>query len=180
MVGNRARELIGAAALLAAAGCRDAPRAGRTETIIDISVPRDAGAPDAPSDAGRAPDAAACPRPVDPAAPCPPAVADCRPTWAEVVANPICKPVAPAGQGGRESRGACGGYDISWVTYTGGSVAFYYDHLTGGLAAIYGLTLPKLTLSCTAGPPAGVGSACLQSVSLTAACPADAGADARD
>lgn len=183
MRGRRGPGRIAAILLLVAgAGCRDAPSAVTAgETVIDLARARDAGriATELPPSADAAPavDATTASGPgaclgALPADPCSASGADCRPTWAAVLGDPICRAVAGDPRA-RESRGRCGAYDVSWITYPDTSVAYYYDHLTGRLAAIYAVTLSKLVQTCTAGPPDDIAATCRQSLSLTAVCPAD-------
>jgi hypothetical protein len=132
---------------------------------------------DAAGDSAASADAGnVCPHVVR-ASDCPSAYAtDCRPTWAAVLANPVCTRSAGGFYSSHESRADCDGYHISVVGQLDSSTTYYYDATSGGLVAIYDDANGRLF--CVAGPPSGVKTDC-PDVTLMSVCPSDGGSDAR-
>jgi hypothetical protein len=116
----------------------------------DADGARDAAAADA-GDAGNA-----CPHVLGPAD-CPASNVECRPTWADVLAHPICPATGqalPSINWSREERFDCDGYHVSIIGHVDTSETYYYDATSGNLVAIYHSSLLKD--ACVAGPPAGI------------------------
>lgn len=97
----------------------------------------------------------------------------CRPTWTDVLANPICVPGSI--DYSREAHFDCGGYHVSVVEHVDTSETYYYDATTGQLVAIYSTVL--LQQRCVAGPPSGLTVNC-PNATRTQVCVHDAGPDA--
>ena len=140
---------------------------------------RDAGgnARDATGDTAPSADGGdVCPHVVG-ASDCPSAyAADCRPTWAAVLANPVCTRSVGGFYTSRESRADCDGYHISIVGQLDTSTTYYYDATSDDLVAISENANGRQF--CLAGPPSGVKVDC-PNVTLMNVCPSDGGSDAR-
>lgn len=106
---------------------------------------------------------------------CPGSNPQCRPTWADVLANPVCTPATPlpAINYSYEVRFDCNGYHVSQVQHVDTSETYFYDAATGALVAFYNMRIAAV--SCVAGPPSGVDTRC-PNATATQVCPIDAGA----
>jgi hypothetical protein len=100
---------------------------------------------------------------------------ECRPTWATVLANPVCTRSAGF-YTSRELRADCDGYHISVVGHLDTSTTYYYDATSGDLVAIY--SSANARQSCIAGPSPGVKVDC-PNVTLMSICPSNGGPEAR-
>jgi hypothetical protein len=98
-----------------------------------------------------------CPHVLGPAD-CPASNTECRPTWAEVLAHPLCPTTSPSINTSHEERFDCDGYHVSIVGHVDTSESYYYDATSGNLVAIYQSSLLKEV--CAAGPPGGIALDC--------------------
>jgi hypothetical protein len=103
---------------------------------------------------------------------CPASNTQCRPTWADVLAHPICPTTGPSVDTSREERFDCDGYHVSIIGHVDTSETYYYDATSGALVAIYHSSFPKEV--CVAGPPAGIQLDC-PATTPTRICNADGG-----
>jgi hypothetical protein len=118
----------------------------------DVVLPHDAGHVDAMHDAAPGDAAIVCAYPIGPSQCTSDAATACRRTWAQVLATPpSCGPFVYE----YESRGTCGAYNEA--EFVGGTQKgmYYYDAITGQLAAVYTVT-GTMTPSCYEGPPGGI------------------------
>jgi hypothetical protein len=118
----------------------------------DVALPHDAGHVDATHDAAPKDAAIVCPYPIGPSQCTSDAATACRRTWAQVLASPpACGPFVYE----YESRGTCGAYNEA--EFVGGTQKgmYYYDAITGQLAAVYTMT-GTMPPSCYEGPPGGI------------------------
>jgi hypothetical protein len=117
----------------------------------DVVVPHDAGRADATHDAAPRDAAIVCSQPIGASQCTSDAAVACRRTWAEVLrTTPACGPFVYE----YESRGTCGAYNEA--EFVGGTQKgmYYYDAITGQLAAVYTMTGTKTY--CYEGPPEGI------------------------
>jgi hypothetical protein len=109
--------------------------------------------------------------PLDLATECPGGdLAECQPTWAEVLAHPQCSG-SPANLGpvSREGRVDCGGYHIRGVTHVDWGSSYYYDITSGALVAIYLLGSGPGSGTCF-GPSQGIVVDCTNAPSTPPVC----------
>jgi hypothetical protein len=145
----------------------DAARDSGRDRVLDAA--RDSTA-DVADDAGLV-----CPHVVG-AADCAPSNSECRPTWTDVLADPICPHTTPPTSTGHESRFDCDGYHVSLVGHIDTATYYIYDATSGQLVAIYADN--GLWQTCLAGPPSGVKLDCPTTAAVSV-CTADGGATSR-
>jgi hypothetical protein len=107
-----------------------------------------------------------------------PSDAECRLTWAEVLANPICVPPSNPNYNGRdeESLGTCGDYDVAMYAHSDWELGYYYDHATGQLVEVFSYySIGTAQGQCVGGPPGGIPTC--PSTGYTNACTRDGGTD---
>ncbi|MFL5304304.1 MAG: hypothetical protein ACJ8F1_03785 [Polyangia bacterium] len=140
-----------------------ASRYGITYFLPKLGNAHDGGAN--PGDGG-----IVCPA-VDHDAACPASDHQCRATWADVLANPICVPQTV--DKSQEARFDCNGYHVSLIAHVDSSSTYYYDALTGQLIAVYANSIGGQR--CVMGPPSGVKADC-PTVTPVQVCRQDGGA----
>jgi len=87
---------------------------------------------------------------------CPAFDTQCRATWADVLAHPICLPQTI--DKADEARFDCDGYHVSLIVRDDTSSTYEYDGTTGQLVAVYRQSFAGT--SCVVGPPSGVNADC--------------------
>ncbi len=136
----------------------------------DAESATDASPDSARVDAGDGGDV--CPHVIGPAD-CPSSNTECRATWSDVLANPICPKPGLSVNFSREERYDCSGYHVSLIAHVDTSQTYYYDATSGDLVAIYSSAL-ILGPVCVAGPPSGITANC-PNVQPVQICQQDAG-----